>query len=110
MTIREIIQKLEDEKKQLKDENKMLKVENTELKCSKRKLMRELLSLKRLLKVKEEHNVEIDEETGNITIDGGNPKFIYPVDIQIPINTEDSDVDVPEPSKPKRRSRKKTKE
>ena len=109
MTIREIIQRLEDEKKQLKDENKMLKVENMELKCSKRKLMRELLSLKRLLEVKEEHKVEINEETGNITIDGGD-QFIYPVDIQIPEKTEDSDVDVPEPPKPKRRSRKKTKE
>lgn len=59
MTIREIIQKLEDEKKQLKEENKKLNAENRDLKQSKSELEKELLSLKRELDVKEETKVDI---------------------------------------------------
>lgn len=101
MTIREIIQKLEDEKKQLKEENKALVAENKDLKLSKSRLEKELLSLKRMLDVKEETTVDFNQETGEIKVNG-EPKLIYPVDIIIP--SEESDV--PEPPK-KKRSRKK---
>ena len=101
MTIREIIQKLEDEKKQLKEENKALVAENKDLKLSKSRLEKELLSLKRMLDVKEETTVDFNQETGEIKVNG-EPKLIYPVDIIIP----SKESDVPEPHK-KKRSRKK---
>ena len=56
MTIREIINKIENEKKQLADENKLLKEENRELKRINATLVKELDSYKakEVVEVKEE--------------------------------------------------------
>ena len=98
MTVVEIIKELENRILEYKDENAQLKMKIEEL----QKEIDELKKKKRpyVPPVATEVNVDVNEETGEIKVDG-EPKFTYPVDFNIA--SEDSDVD----EKPKRSRRKK---
>ena len=100
MTVVEIIKELENRILEYKDENAQLKMKIEELQKEIDRLKKEKRPY--VPPVATEVNVDVNEETGEIKVDG-EAKFTYPVDFNI--SSEDSDVDADE--KPKRSRRKK---